>query len=114
MLTAPASLTQTTVRELATDWTIPLFMSSQSIFIKYPSGKFNFTAYLEPVKTISWVIIVVFLLISPLFLFGVVKYSVTRESISIGDSFGIIGAAFVQMGTMNDATGVPARITLLW
>ena len=75
-ISAPTSLIQTVARTKSASWAIPLVFSYQAIFIKNPTSVYNYAAYLEPMAYLSWVIIVVFLIFTPPFLYLVSTYDI--------------------------------------
>ena len=106
IFTAPTSLIQTVERELSTDWTIPLVFSYQSIFIKNPTSVYNYTAYLEPMTYLSWAMVAVFLLLMPIPLYYVARYSKDSNRFPIGQAFGSVYVNLLLLGSPNDPNKV--------
>ena len=48
--------------------------SYNTLFIKNPSGTFNFKAYFEPLKNMSWFLIVIFCILAPVSLFAISRF----------------------------------------
>ena len=47
----------------------PITQIFHSIFIKNPSGSLNYMAYVEPLRYSSWILVAIFCLVTPTFLY---------------------------------------------
>ena len=113
-ISAATSLIQTVERELSTDWTIPLVFSYQSIFIKNPTNVYNYTAYLEPLKYLSWGIIFLFLIISPVFIYFIWKHADEKEPLSMGASYAIVFVSLILLDTPPRPGTLSTRTVFYW
>ena len=52
----------------------PIVAIYHTLFIQNPSGTFNFMAYLEPMQYMSWVLIGLFVLFSPIILALITRF----------------------------------------
>ena len=66
---AVATFTATFARSAVVTFTEPILYYHHSLFIKNPTGSFNLKAYLDPLKFLTWISILVFCLVVPPFLF---------------------------------------------
>jgi hypothetical protein len=111
---APTSLIQTQSRSEVASFSTPLILGYQSLFIKNPVNVFNYTAYLEPVTTLSWVIVLIFLATVPFALYVVASGTAqTSDKMSLGQSFSATYVALLRFGSDNNPSRVSTRITFV-
>ena len=99
-------------RSQVASFTIPLVFSYQSVFIKNPSNVYNYTAYLEPLTIWSWIVILIFLCVAPIALYGISKMS-EQEEFSILTSFEAVYVALILLGSPKDPNPIPTRLVFL-
>ncbi len=107
---APTSLIQTAERQVACDWTIPLVFTYQSVFIKNPTNAYNYTAYLEPITYMAWILVGIFLLATPLFLHATWQSSKEPQNASLGQAYSVAYIALVMMGSSHVPLKMSTRI----
>ena len=71
---APASFTVTVARSRVLTFAIPIAQIYHSLFIQNPSASYNAMAYIEPLHYLSWIILLVFILLVPPFLFFTTRF----------------------------------------
>ena len=111
---APASMHQTIEREIACDWTIPLVINHKSILIKNPTGRYNITAYLEPMTFLSWLMVVIFLATVPGLLYIIAKEAREMDKFSPGDAFEATFFQLVMMGSQKNPSKYSTRVIFFW
>ena len=62
-----------TARAAVIDYTMTIGEDYSSLFIKNPSGTFNFTAYIETLKYMSWLLVGLFCIFAPIPMFIIAK-----------------------------------------
>ena len=88
--------------------------SYQAIFIKNPTNVYNYVAYLEPMAYLSWVIVVVFLIFTPPFLYLVFRYNPNdHDSVSLAESYSAVLVTVSMMGAPYFPTNISARTIFL-
>lgn len=110
---APTSLIQTKERSVVTSWTVPLLFSYQSIFIKNPANVYNYTAFLEPLTSMSWLAIGLFLVAITPFLHWMSKVALNEKSINVSQSLESVYLSLLLLGSDRNPIGLPTRI-LFW
>ncbi len=70
---APADFTVTIARSQVITFAQPITRIHHQLFIKNPTGSFNFTAYIEPLHYLSWIFVVLLILLGPLVLFYIAQ-----------------------------------------
>ena len=66
---AVQGLSITLERSSVISFTQPLIYIYYQLFIKNPIGTFNYVAYIEPLRTFSWIFIGIFCITTPPFLY---------------------------------------------
>ncbi len=71
---APTDLSITKARSEVVDFLEPFTEYYSGIFIRNPVGSYNFEAYLDPLSILTWMVISVLFLLSPILLYVSVRY----------------------------------------
>ena len=66
---AVTGMTITIARGQVVSFLQPIVSVSHGLFIKNPTGDFNYLAYIEPLKNIAWLFIGLYWIITPVFLY---------------------------------------------
>ena len=74
LVSAVASLTITKGRSNVITFAQPIVQFYHALFIKNPLGTFNFKAYFEPFKYMSWFFVGIFCVLAPTLLFIIARF----------------------------------------
>ena len=67
IFTAVTAFTVTLARSAVVSFPQPIVQIHYQLFIKNPTGTFNYMAYIEPLHYLSWIVIGFFCIVTPLF-----------------------------------------------
>ena len=110
IVTATASFFQTSARDEAVSFSLPIEYSFQSLFIKNPGNVYNYTVYLEPLTNMSWICIIVFLILVPVVVHTVARSTNELPKISLGESFETVYMALFRMSSPFDPSKQSTRV----
>ena len=74
ILLAVASFTVTKARSNVITFATPIVQIYHAVFIKNPLGTFNYKAYFEPFRYMSWLLVGLFCILTPTFLFVIARF----------------------------------------
>ena len=74
---APADFTITMARSSVVDYLPGLTPSYQMLFIKNPAEALNWMAYVEPFTPRTWLAIIIFIVLVPLIILGIILFGNT-------------------------------------
>ena len=114
IVSAATALIQTASRAESADFSIPLTFAYAAIFIKNPVGDYNYESYVEPMAYLSWGLLIVFLFLTPPFLYFGFSYNPNPEDkMSLAESFAAVFMTITMMGAPFHPENISARIVLL-
>ena len=91
-----------------------MVFSYQAIFIKNPANVYNYEAYVEPMTYMSWILVVLFLMLTPPFLYFAFTYNPNPlDKMSVAESFGAVFVTISMMGAPYNPKNISARIIFL-
>ena len=66
--------TVTQARSEVISFALPITQIYHRLFIQNPSGTFNYLAYVEPLNILAWMMVGIFCLVTPIFIYLIAKY----------------------------------------